>query len=36
MVEIDFERRPREIGRGELERGLREIDAVIMADLGSE
>src|SRR5262249_34866543 len=35
MVEIDLERRAREIGGSELERRLRQIDAVIVADLGS-
>jgi hypothetical protein len=35
MVEIDLEWGVREIGGGELERRLREIDTVIVADLGS-
>jgi len=35
MVDIDFERRSREIGGGELERRLRQVDAVIVAELGS-
>jgi hypothetical protein len=35
MVEIDLERGAREIGGGELDRRLREIDTVIVADLGS-
>jgi hypothetical protein len=34
MVEIGLEQRPREIG-GELKRRLRQIDAVIVANLGS-
>jgi hypothetical protein len=35
MVEIDLERGAREIGGRELERRLRQIDTVIVADLGS-
>ncbi len=34
VVEFNFERQLGEIGRGELESRLREVDAVIVADLG--
>jgi len=35
VVEIDLERQPSKIGGGELEGCLRQVNAVIVADLGS-
>ena len=35
MVELDFERNPRKVLGGKLERGLGQFDAVIVLDLGA-